>query len=504
LKKEEMIKKSIYLLILFLVILLKDAASQNSQVLYYMNLPQNHLVNPAFKPTNSFYLGIPVLSGIDVTINNNFVNFSDVIMPGQKGDSLISVLHPDYNVDNFIKKLKSSNFIAPELSIQLFGLGFKAGKDLFVTVDVVDRVQGNFALPKDLFMLALKGNSNFVGKTMDLSGFDTQLKYWQEFGVGFSKNFGRNLRIGVRGKLLFGITNISMNNKIFGLTVNDDYSYDFNADITANISGPVKVYMKSNKNTIDSIKFDENRFTKGAGNDFDLNKTIDFFFNRQNMGLGIDIGGSYSIAGKIQISASITDLGFIRWKSDVTNLKANSTFKFSGFNVTDVVNGSKTFDQIAQDMVDSLKNSFTITNQNQPFSTSLPVGISIGGSYNLTKSISFGILSHSILTGKQIREALTLSANINLGNLLSTSFCYTAENGRFDNLGAGLAFRLGMFQFYFITDKIPVMWNKIKTDNGSMILPNSWNTFNTRLGMNLAFGNKVKKKNDKPMLMEQK
>jgi hypothetical protein len=515
-----MIKKSIYLLVLLLVLMLQNATSQSSQVLYYMNLPQNHLVNPAFKPSSTFYLGIPALTGIDLTINNNFVNFSDVIMPGQKGDSLISVLNPDYNIDNFIKKLKTSNYIAPEISVQLLGLGFKAGKDLYVTLDVVDRVLTNFALPKDLFTLALKGNGDFIGKTINLSGLDAQLQYFHEFGMGFSKNFGNNLRIGVRGKLLFGVTNISLNNKSLGLKVNEeDYSFDFNADLKANISGPIKVYM-NNKNTIDSVGFDENKFKKGTSDEIDINKMAGFLFNKKNMGLGIDIGAVYNITSKIQVSASITDIGFINWKSDITNLKAKSTFKFSGFNITDVINDNKTFDEIAQDMADSLKNSFSITNDNKPFKTSLPVGISVGGSFNLTKSISLGILSHSILSGKQVREALSLSANVNLGNSLSTSICYTAENGRFDNLGAGLAFRLGIFQIYFISDRIPIAWSRIKYETtetipipgGSreektphqFILPKSWNTFNFRLGMNLSFGNKAKKKNDKPMLLEKK
>ena len=33
-----------------------------------------------------------------------------------------------------------------------------------------------------------------------------------------------------------------------------------------------------------------------------------------------------------------------------------------------------------------------------------------------------------------------------------------------------------------------------------MVLPSNWNTVNLRLGMNLTFGNKLKKKDDKPMM----
>jgi hypothetical protein len=319
--------------------------------------------------------------------------------------------------------------------------------------------------------------------------------HFQEFGIGVSKNFSEKLRIGVRGKLLFGTANFSMKNKSLGLTVNSDYSYDLNANLSALISGPIKVHSSINTSTgntkIDSISFDDERMNNS-----------DFYFSAGNMGLGIDLGAVYQLTGKISISASITDLGFIKWKNDVTTLKANSKFKFNGFNVTDVVNGDKTFDEIAQDMVDSLKNSFTIIKDNKPFRTGLPVGFTLGGSYSLSKSISFGILSHSIISGKQIKEALTLSANVNLGNSFSTSICYTAENSRYDNIGAGLAFRLGIVQLYFTADRIPLSWNRINSDNGTVLLPYSWNTVNMRLGLNLAFGNKVKKKSDKPMLIE--
>jgi hypothetical protein len=34
-------------------------------------------------------------------------------------------------------------------------------------------------------------------------------------------------------------------------------------------------------------------------------------------------------------------------------------------------------------------------------------------------------------------------------------------------------------------------------------MPSSWNTVHLRLGMNLVFGNRVEKKNDKPMVVIQ-
>ena len=74
----------------------------------------------------------------------------------------------------------------------------------------------------------------------------------------------------------------------------------------------------------------------------------------------------------------------------------------------DVVNGTKTIDELGQEMLDSLKNSLIVSDSKVPFTTFLPVGVTLGGSYSLTKSFSAGLLSYSRIIGKQFRESLTL------------------------------------------------------------------------------------------------
>lgn len=483
-----------YILIAFLALTFAEASAQNSQVLYNMNLPQNHLLNPALRSSNKIYIGIPALTGINININNNFVNFSDVFMKGQSSDSVISFLHPGYNVDDFLTKIKNKNSIEPQVSVQLFGLGFSAGKDLYIFLDIIDRAEGNAVLPGDLFKLALKGNEGFIGSKIDLSSLRGDMKYYREIGLGISKNVTNKLRIGVKGKLLFGIASASILNRSLDIAVNDNYTHTLNADLAVNISAPLTVYRKGQN--IDSIVFDDKRFKKGS-------EVAGFILGKKNFGLGLDIGATYEISDKIMVSAAITDLGFIRWKKDVTNLKAESQFEFSGLNVVDVINGTKTFDELGNEMLDSLKNSFIVSDSKAPFTTFLPFSMTLGGSYSLTKSVSVGLLSYSRIIGKQFKESLTLSANVNLTNALSTSLGYTIANHRFDNLGAGLVFRAGIVQFYLISDRIPVVWNKIKDDNGTIPLPSSWNAINLRLGMNLVFGNRIKKKDDKPMVSEE-
>lgn len=492
-----MIRKTTYLLILITSIILTDASAQNSQTLYFMNLPQNHMLNPALRPSNSLNIGLPAISGINLNINNNFVNFSDIFMNGQPSDSVITFLHPKNNVNDFLGKIRNKNSLEPQLSVQLFGLGFSIGKGNYVFLDINERFEGNMVMPRDLFELALKGNAGFTGRTIDLSSLRGDLKYYREIGMGFSKNFTNKLRLGVKGKLLFGIAGASIDNESLGIIVGDDYSHTLDANLDINFSGPVSVYMDENQN-IDSINVDDIESDEVAG----------FILGTKNMGLGLDIGATYDITDRIVVSAAITDIGFVKWKKNVTSLHAESRFEFSGLDLTDVINGTKTIDEVGDELVDSLKNSFVMDDSNEPFTTFLPMGISLAGSYSVTNYFSLGLLSYTRLIGKQMRESMTMSANLNLSNKFSTSVSYTASNHRFDNIGFGLAFRPGIFQFYLITDRIPITWNRIILDNGensgnnsSLVLPSRWNTINLRLGMNLAFGNKVRKKNDKPMLV---
>lgn len=480
------------ILIVLLMIIVCNLSAQNSQVMYFMNIPQNHLMNPALRPTNSVYVGLPGLSGINLNINNNFVNFSDVFIKGQPHDSIISFLHPDYDVDKFLAKIKDRNFFETETSVQLLGVGFSVGADGYVFLDVNERIDGNLVLPGDLFRLALKGNQEFTGKTIDLSGLRAGIKAYHEFGLGYSRNITDKLRIGFKGKLLFGIGTASLVNNSLGITVNNDYSHTFDANMEVRISGPVIVYQDS-KNNIDSIKFDGDRFKNGT-------YARQFFTGSTNLGFGLDIGATYELNDRTFLSAAITDLGFITWTNDVTVIKANNEFKFSGLNMEDYFNGSKTIDEIGRNMVDSLKNAFASTVSNKQFTTTLPFGISVAGNFSITPQISLGLLSYTRIIEKQAREALTLSANLNLGNVFSTSLSYTASNYRYDNIGAGISFRAGVTQFYLVSDRLPIYWDKIKDSKSTVVLPSSWNTINLRFGMNLVFGNRVKEKKDKPMI----
>ena len=176
---------------------------------------------------------------------------------------------------------------------------------------------------------------------------------------------------------------------------------------------------------------------------------------------------------------------------------------FSGVNFKDVYDGNMDWEEVGEELLDSLQRSFSVTSTDIPYRTNLPFGVNFGASYNLSNSFSLGLLSNTRIIGDRYREALTVSANLNLGNAFSTTLAYTAANYRYDNLGFGLAFRLGFFQIYALADRIPLTWNKIIAGEDSFPVPEYLNTIHARLGMNIVFGNQVKRKTDKPMILIQ-
>ena len=51
-------------------------------------------------------------------------------------------------------------------------------------------------------------------------------------------------------------------------------------------------------------------------------------------------GSFYDYSDKIMLSASIIDLGFIRWKSNINRFEAEGSFTFQGFDLSQYAPGT--------------------------------------------------------------------------------------------------------------------------------------------------------------------
>lgn len=472
-----------FILTVIFALIITNGAAQNDQVLYFMNVSQNHLLNPALRPSNPLYIGLPVLTGTNVNITNNFFNFSDIFTEGAEiSKYTIAFLDPDFDRNSFLGNLKKLNYFNPKASVQLLGAGFTFGNGIYGFLDIIDHAEANMVGPRDYINLAFLGNEEFTGQTIDLSDMRAELNYYREIGIGISKDITPKLRFGAKARLLFGLAGIKFQNHALNLTVNNDYTNTLDANMGIDISGPVIISTNSDNKLVDAELDEEINVGK-------------FLTNMSNAGFGLDIGAEYLLNDRISLSAAITDVGFVKWKSDLSNLEAlDNEIELAGLDFEDIYEGRATIDDIYENMRDSIANVLYLTETEKPFTTKLPVGITLAGRYNLDDRFSIGILSYSRLTGQQIKEALTVSANMNIGNKVSTTLAYTICNSDYANLGLGIAFRASVVQFYFLCDRIPFSWSRAGVGNESFVLPSNWSTVHARLGINLIFGNKKMEK----------
>ncbi|MCK4631570.1 MAG: hypothetical protein KAT40_09005, partial [Bacteroidales bacterium] len=271
---------------------------QENQTLYYMGLPQSRLMNPALQSSCGFYLGLPGVSSVYYNYSNNGFSPDDFIFKGtgEYADSLITILHPSYDIDDFLDKFPGRLYISPEAHVQLFALGFRSG-DTYFTFDITEKANFFLSLPKDFMTLAFHGNSAFVGGTADFSDLTFDMTEYRQYGMSLSKKINNRLTFGAKGKLLFGKANLSVKNADLGITIDEEntFVHTLHSDISLNMSAPITV-------TTDSAGFIEDFDIK---EDMDTDEgIIDFILNTGNMGVAVDLGAVYHIADYFTLSAS--------------------------------------------------------------------------------------------------------------------------------------------------------------------------------------------------------
>lgn len=474
--------KHIYLLSLALLILSHGAKGQNSLIINNLNVPQSRMANPALKPSGTFHVGLPGMSGIGFNLSNNYFNFSDVIVKSWNGDSLASIFHKGYDIDSFLSRLSDKNVIEPKADIQLFSFGAAIGNSGYIFLDINERITGSMVLPYDLFSLLLKGNKQFAGNRVELSALSADMKYYREAGLGYSVDLSDRLRIGFRGKMLFGIAGLRTENREFNIEVGDNYVHTINSDVTLNIMAPVNIQTYPD-HTLNNVTLDDKKISSPA-----------FMTGSGNLGLGLDAGITWEAARWLQASASVTDLGFINWKRDVTSLNIRSNYVYKGMNIDQVISGERSFEDLGRELADSMKYAFSLYPSAAVYRENLPFGFMAGLKFMVARSLSLSITSLSRVYQEKVRETVAFSAGLSFSDWFSSSLTFTGSNYRDANLGAGMSVRAGFFQFYLLSEKIPLYWNRIKIDdNSTVILPSDWNAVDLRLGMNLVFGTRPKR-----------
>ena len=425
------------------------ARAQGGYTMYKMNnISQQAYLNPAINPDMNVFFGLPALSGIYAGFENNAASYSKAITTDSEGNNLLDV---EYIAQNS----RSSNYFALDLSVDLLNFGFRSGKNFFY-FHAREIITTDFSYPDNFINLIAYGNAPYAGERLAMDNFAYNFTSYREYAAGWSRKINNKIQLGARFKFLTGMENIRTVNSTLGLTTNAN-----NYHLTVDGSFDVR---SSGVNQLLNTDF----------------KWQERLFNVQNRGAGLDLGAHYQINDKWMVSASVADLGFIRWSNDVRSYSmADTAFTFRGLNLSELVNDDENsaFDRIT----DSLENTFAVNEDSSSYTSFLRTRIFLQAQYQINESQNVSLLTHMSFINSRLNPAFSLAWNSQWGNILGTTVSYNAFGRSFTNIGAGVTLRLGPVQLYAVSDNIFGFTGPSYSKNRHI-----------RAGVNLVFGRKPK------------
>lgn len=454
LTKEHLFK---YIFLLAVVFVTSELTAQKNYTLYALNeTSQAHYLNPAFKPKARFSIGLP-LGMQSVGVSNSGFNLNHLLQTRAQDDSLV------FNAGNAISKMAKLNYFTVETYNEILGFGFTLNKSYF-SFSASNRFQSNLVYPKDLFKFAFEGNGkDFLGQRASLDGFGINVMSYMEYAFGYNRQINEKLTVGVRFKLLSGIANVSTKKSELGI-----YTDATTFDIT--IDGSAAIHTSGIKPFYDTLNDDNYNPIKNA---------VSF----KNRGFALDLGATYQLTKKISVSASLLDLGTIKWTTDNANFVSNNVnYTFRGVDLNEYLKDST--NTFADNLSDTLKKIFTNEEDAKSYRTGLYTRFYLGAVYQINNKFSAGATLYNEFIRSRYRPALILSGNFKMNNWFAATVNYSTYARSFGNIGLGFTIKGGPIQFYVISDNI----------NGFMF-PKASKNFHISTGLNVLIGKKKEKEN---------
>ena len=453
--------------------------------LYLMpDIPQANQLNPAFVRTCGTYVELPVISSVRFNVRNTGFGFHDVFHKGtgvQSANYLLDLTRLD-------KILKPINYFQTETDIDLLGFGFRF-KDWYFTFGIANHSDLLLSYPHDIVSLQ-DGFLQASGKpnSVNLSRMRAEITLWNSIGVSAAKVISEGLTAGLRLKYLQGMANaISRRSELLLNSTSNPVSLLAQMNYSIDASFPVIVQYGPN-GLVNSLNFD-NASNNVAGN---------YFFNG-NRGVAIDAGLVYDLDELTQVTASVTDLGFIRWKKNANNFTMAGEYFFNA-NDLDQFNSHPGQTDLINALQDSSLKAFKASRTT--YFTLMPVKIFAGVTRVILPHLRTGAMTRIEIYNLRVMPSLTFSMNYTPSPAVAASLSYTLMNNKFNQVGAGVALGNRIAQFYLVADNIPFRFTKnirFPEDTGTggpYILPYNARMLSLRVGVNLLFGCNQKEKKD--------
>ncbi len=435
--------------LLFLSLTYTVAVAQQEMTLQLMNnVFQSTHTNPAITPRNK--VNITLLSSYQLGVTNTGFSYNQLLAQVETTETGDRVL----NLESLLRqrKLNGRNYINAGGSVDLFALGFKAGKNRF-SLNITEHFQGRLYYNNALLRTYVYGNT--PGETIDLSGYSLYAMHYREIGLGYNRKLleDNKLVVGGRLKMLHGMSNV----------------HTRKSEVTIHTGTEEQLYEITGKADILVHTAGLNLLEEGESS---------YFLNRKNTGFGVDLGSTYRLDQKWSFAASVINLGFIRWKNDANSYRSQGSFTFRGIDNDSLFTSGK-FNMDVTQLTDSITKTFEFKEDTKAYSTGLPTQLYLTSFYQLRpRTTASATLYTDFIGAGAFRRALALGIRQNVGKWLQVSTTYSLQAKAYNNLGFGFSLTSGGggLQIYAVSDNIVGALN-----------PGSARMTNVRTGFNFVF-----------------
>lgn len=431
------------LFILFLTSSVCSLFAQQELSLHFLrNTWQASKTNPAFMTEHKFHVGLPSLY---FNVSHTGPSYNDVVVKSTNGENVL-------DISRVLNSLSDENQLFTNVELETVSVAFGI-KNIRFSINHAVKLNSYLNYTKDMVELAWNGNSQFIDQTITI-GPDFQTFAYNEFGLGAAMKF-LNVSAGARLKVLTGIGDASTSRDDATLYTDPDiYQLTFNTDYRINSSS----FLAYNQNGDFELDFGE--------------MSAKQLFT-QNLGIALDLGASIKLSEKLEISASIIDLGSIKWKKNTTNYISEGAYTYEGLDISDIVNDeSISFEET----IDTLAEIFDFDEVSESYTTMLPTKFYLSGNYQINDIFEVGGLFYSEIYRGKLFPAFAASASMSLGKIASVGAIYAVRNSTYNNIGLNATVKLGPVQIFAVTDNIMAAFQPYDSRNA-----------NARLGINLAF-----------------
>ena len=450
-----------------------SARSQELETGYFLGgNPYAFRLNPAFQSERGIFSIALGQTGVGAWSN---LGISTLFYPDGNGH-LYTFMNDQVGSSEFLRKIGRNNRMDLDARVNLLTLGFWADRRFF-TIDLNVRSLNAVSAPYDLFSF-LKDGTQGPG-SFDFSGTGFRTKNFIEAAFGWSKNYDNVFNVGFRAKALVGIIEAEILAEKMTLSMTSD-RWEVQAKSIMNASSPSLAYSRDGDAiSFDSIYFDERRIGPAG------------------YGLAVDLGASWNVLPILTLSASVLDLGPMRWNREIKGVSPDTAYAWAPSEGED--SGDDSWQGEIDEATSALSGIFRFKDQSGTGGAfeMLPFRVNLGAEVRMPfyERLSVGLLYQGRGGACFSRHTGRLSLNWNPLDFLSMSTS-TSVNNLGESLGfmlnlhpAGVNLLVGCDYIPFHSVSIAPLIKDLPAQYRSWaVLPRDRMNLNLYVGLNLALG----------------